>query len=344
MNPLRSFLICVGIVVLLFHYGQRAAGTEGGTEGQPAEEVVSSQPEQEVVEAQYAWVFPTILALFSNPLVPSGLLGGLSLTLTLRIVVLRRQRNRAKVALEGASLPVKVEVDERRNSIMLLGIGGTGKTTLIRSLFNDNTANPDIRTDKYVIYSKTERIPAPSPESSCSLYISDYVGQNLGMLIRAFLEEQARPYSPMRYGFVESLILMVDVVRPPSLQDQPQDANVNMVHTYDKARVEEHLEQWNTQSLDAVFGMMTATLGYVCLFINKVDLLKNRTVEIDRDIMNIFEPLRRALQARCAGAEFETLIGSALNGGGIPRLHSKLTQHSVTSTVMRIRSHGRVGG
>ena len=50
---------------------------------------------------------------------------------------------RLKGRLKALQLPPPVRVDETRNSILLVGIGGVGKTSLIRALTPDPAAEPD---------------------------------------------------------------------------------------------------------------------------------------------------------------------------------------------------------
>jgi hypothetical protein len=43
---------------------------------------------------------------------------------------------------------------------------------------------------------------------------------------------------------------------------------------FSQKRVEDNLKEWNSQSIQAILGLFTRPqLKYICLFINKVDLL-----------------------------------------------------------------------
>ncbi len=55
---------------------------------------------------------------------------------------LKRQLERSYLS------PPRIPANDRRNSIILLGLEKTGKTTLIRELFEDNNANPSRRTSR----------------------------------------------------------------------------------------------------------------------------------------------------------------------------------------------------
>ena len=67
-------------------------------------------------------------------------------------IQLQKLQEELEERLEGLTLPIKVGEGYRRNSIMLLGTGGTGKTSLIRSLFDSPEATPDDATDHYEMY------------------------------------------------------------------------------------------------------------------------------------------------------------------------------------------------
>jgi hypothetical protein len=120
---------------------------------------------------------------------------------------------------------------------------------------------------------------------------------------------------------------MVDLY-PPS--DDPTETLT--ADTIDRARVEKHLAQWKETALDAVFGLLTGdALKYVCLFVNKTDVLtQDRRTQIEA----AFRPLRIELQRRAnaIGARFELICGSAAGGMGIPVLKDALRSVATTDT------------
>lgn len=332
IQNLRRVAFCLGIILIVMVYhlafveAQETSAPELAAENGGEEEGKIETKENQLSLQFYQGILNLVNGLM-NFAVTTIVLLSIALGLWIRIRYLKRLNGKIKSELRGITLPKQTDVDESRNSTILLGIGGTGKTTLIRSLFNDPRANPNIKTAKYAIYGKAEEVPAERPAKRCRFYISDYRGQNLGDLMRAFVEQQMKPYSEMRYGYINSLILIVDVVKPPTSQGN----HIQMVTSYDEERVSRHLQEWNAQALDAVFGMMTDTLKYVCLFINKFDLIESHSVEMESNIRSAFEPLRHALEERCDGVNFEVLIGSARNGDKVTELHKRLTEHSVPS-------------
>ena len=331
MKSLRTIAGCLVIILLVMPcHAPSVEAQDGQAPGAP-EDAGDQDTEAESQEQRTAWqTYQATLNLANgvvNFVFTTIMLLLFALVLLLRIRYWKKLNRKIERELRGIKLPKQTAVDESRNSTILLGIGGTGKTTLIRSLFNDPRANPNIKTAKYAIYSKSEEVPAETPAKRCVFYISDYRGQNLGDLIRAFVEQQIKPYSEMRYGHINSLVLIVDLVKPPASQGN----HAQMVNSYDEERVLRHLQEWNDQALDAVFGMMTDELKYACLFINKYDLIEDHTVEMEANIKRAFGPLRDALEERCDGVNFDVLIGSARNGDKVTELHRSLTEYSVRS-------------
>lgn len=229
-------------------------------------------------------------------------------------------REVAKDWAEGMVKPVKLPPPAKRNSVIMIGLGGTGKTTLIRNLVKDPDANPEKKTEEYHLFHGERR----TDQSRHYLYISDYRGQNIGTLVRAFIKQQKIKYSPMAYGHVNSLIVLVDIEEP---KQSPMDDEPFQIDEPNFNRVQTHLAQWSGTALDAVFGFLTAeTLNYVCLFINKADLLKTREKQAVRAL---FKELEGLLRERCEGIKFEVYVGSVKEGEQINRLEDDLLEAAV---------------
>jgi GTPase SAR1 family protein len=228
-----------------------------------------------------------------------------------------------KTRLNALLLPPPVAIDETRNSVLVVGIGGTGKTSFIKALTGDQNANPRIATNEFRIYKYVQEIQNDAGGINRSnMYFTDYIGQNLSILIAGFIKEQKREYSPLRYGYLNSLILVVDLFSPPKVSEDP----VNAADTFSQKRVNENIEEWRTQSLQAIFGLFTTDqLRYICLFINKFDLVSRHDEAMQRQILDAFAPLRIELGRLTRGAIFECRIGSAQNGQEIAHIKDMLT-------------------
>jgi GTPase SAR1 family protein len=218
---------------------------------------------------------------------------------------------------------------------MLIGIGGSGKTSLIRQLFHDPQANPEEATEHYEIYSRMSRSgtvisPPENGGQAVHLFISDYKGQDLGSLVRAFIRQQKQSYSPMAYNYVTALILIVDLIAPPTHKGEIVPPREHP----DPNRVAAQIDQWTDSALDAVFGMLTNTLKYVCLFINKIDLITSHTPKDRNRIRKMYAEVEARLAKRSTGATFEVFIGSATDGTQLPILEQRLLECSVPDAAL----------
>jgi GTPase SAR1 family protein len=240
--------------------------------------------------------------------------------------------------LRGIRSPAIVPKGNKRNSIILIGLGGTGKTTLIKALTGHPSIEPDKKTDQYAIYRSFIANPDNTNKKAdgCWYYISDYRGQNIGELIGAFISQQFSQYSPMAYGFINTLILIVDLLPYTNIRDGK---------TFDKPddqRITEQLNEWNETALSAVFGLLTyESLTVICLYINKLDLLgpqsqddKERYKKSFLDLIERIEKRRKAIEKvkkekGLAGPELHIILGSVRDGAGIPELNDILRRYSV---------------
>ena len=235
--------------------------------------------------------------------------------------------------------PYQVPTTDRRNIILLIGLGGTGKTALIRSLLDNEEASPEERTGSFDIYystytsGKIHDSTWNSKQQKMQLkywfFIADYIGQNLGTLIRGFIQQQKREYSPLAFGYVNSLILVVDLWPPKKNRNDPP---ILPQSSADKDRIETNIAQWNDTAIDAVFGLLTEEIEYVCLFINKVDLMTDRDPGSDEFYIHAFDAIKERLNKRC-GDKVEVLLGSAKDGKEITTLRRRLMENSVLNDV-----------
>lgn len=243
----------------------------------------------------------------------------------------------------GLLKPIQLPTGHRRNSVMVIGLGGVGKTTLIKKLTLNPAIDPTRRTEKYDLYtfnmavmngamlpSKEAASPAISttPDSETThVFITDYKGQDIGQLVRSFVEQQKALFSPMAYGHVTTLLLVVDVVGPKKGED---DEDPEPRREPDKERIRDQVRLWSELMLDAVFGFLTReSLQYVCLFINKVDLIDN--VKGRQELLSHFQPVVELLRQRTepSGVKVKTIIGSAQDGTGIDELRSGIMENAV---------------
>ena len=75
---------------------------------------------------------------------------------------------------------------------------------------------------------------------------------------------------------------------------------------FSQKRVEDNLKEWNSQSIQAVLGLFTRPhLKYICLFINKVDLLIGYNEVMENEIKDAYLPLLRELNEASVCIRFE---------------------------------------
>jgi ATPase subunit of ABC transporter with duplicated ATPase domains len=139
---------------------------------------------------------------------------------------IRKKKQRDKLIADFTQ-PIKLKKGERRNSILLVGLGGTGKTSLVNHMqrMSEKPAKT-LRVDIYSISFARTKLTEKNQKNTKDVFhyfIADYKGQNLGQLIRHFILEQQTQNSPMRYGHVTSLILIVDLFYPNQPHDRMYD-------------------------------------------------------------------------------------------------------------------------
>jgi hypothetical protein len=248
----------------------------------------------------------------------AGFFTSVAASMTAAVFIAMSQR--LKAHLKALQLPPRVGGDETRNSILLVGIGGVGKTSLIRALI-DPAAEPDT-TGPFQIYKHVEELGnEPSGIKRTNLYFADYRWQNLTDLIGRFLLEQKRPYCPLRYGFLNSMSMVVDVTDSSMFPGEI----FTKARNFSQKRVEDNLNEWNRQSIQATLGLFTRPhLKYICSFINKVDLLIGYNEAMENKIKEAYSPLLRELNEASESVRFKCMLGSAATDLKIGELKNAL--------------------
>ncbi|NJL35453.1 MAG: hypothetical protein HC899_00930 [Leptolyngbyaceae cyanobacterium SM1_4_3] len=269
----------------------------------------------------------------------TGILTGASAVTSITVHRLKEweQKARAKIFNEELREPEPLGNNEKRNAIIIVGLGGCGKTTLIRHLSKNEKADPKISTFGYERYGWIEKSWTPNDvetdETKYTYYAADHRGQNIGTLIAGLIGEQKASYSPMTWGAINSLILVVDVTKAYDEETQDEfkqkDAFKQEGETSWQTRIKENTMQWSRTALNILFGFTARpSLKYVCLFINKVDLLPDKEAKIKQ----LYESLIKDLDQMCSGLTFEVILGSVKTGKGLPILEESLKRHSWSKT------------
>lgn len=214
--------------------------------------------------------------------------------------------------------------EDRYCRILLLGIGGTGKTELIKTMmsFPGDDAygpNPRMSTGDTKLYSMVNAMVYGDTTKIVHIDIDDYRGQNQGQFLADLqergAESQARP--------VDAIVLIVDLFPPPKDNgdiQRPRDA-------FSKKRVQHHETEWSLTALQSWLGFAGDEWKYFCLFINKVDLVSPLTQPKLKAIKKAFAPLSARSKTR-RDVEYDVIVGSAKEGTGVPKLLARLVFNS----------------
>ncbi|MEI6368638.1 MAG: GTPase domain-containing protein, partial [Nostocales cyanobacterium ELA608] len=161
------------------------------------------------------------------------------------VVYLRRETKKIEEdTLNKLDKRKPLEPGEFRNSILLVGLGGSGKTTLIGYLVDQG--NSEMSTRDFANYkSLSESIDKNG--NTYKFYIADYPGQNIGVLIKGLMAEQKVPYSPMTFNGIDSIIIVVDLVYTP---EPGSKIDMDLVRQTWQERVQQHIKEWSPTALD----------------------------------------------------------------------------------------------
>ncbi|QSV67863.1 MAG: GTPase domain-containing protein [Aphanizomenon flos-aquae DEX188] len=240
------------------------------------------------------------------------------------VVYLRRETKKIEEdTLNKLDKRKPLEPGEFRNSILLVGLGGSGKTTLIGYLVDQG--NSEMSTRDFANYkSLSESIDKNG--NTYKFYIADYPGQNIGVLIKGLMAEQKVPYSPMTFNGIDSIIIVVDLVYTP---EPGSKIDMDLVRQTWQERVQQHIKEWSPTALDCVFGLVGKNIKYFCLFINKFDILNEMDKNIDKEkVLTEYRELNQNISQRARGFVYKPIIGSFTRGDGLVELTQDLKKYS----------------
>lgn len=198
--------------------------------------------------------------------------------------------------------------DSRALNVVLIGEGGSGKTTLIHSLTAAPEAVPEIATDSIETYSLVQEVTVKTDDSVkrrlFRIFIDDYVGQNLvAALENATINERLAKISA-------ALPVVVVDLFPPD-RDNPD----KLYKTINKQRVKDQLAIYNDLVQQLVLSRAKEAKDIV-LFINKIDMLSPLTKENYAAAELAYKTLIDSL-ADVRGKRLHIIVGSARSGIGI---------------------------
>jgi len=200
-------------------------------------------------------------------------------------------------------------------NVILVGLGGAGKTSIVRALSGCGEANPAAATVprlKVKLYSVVQEIDVIDGESSLlhdlnRIYIEDYEGQQFGNRLHDGTVRKREELIPSTV-----IVLVVDLFYP----SKPSNQKLPSRDSWEESRVRENLKQYPEGVLNSI-KLMTPKCSRVCLFINKADLVQPYDDHVEAAIMKRFQPLREDIDNEFQGCETTTIIGSAASGWGV---------------------------
>jgi hypothetical protein len=221
--------------------------------------------------------------------------------------------------------------ERAQNVVVQLGIGGSGKTTLIRYLILDPKANPTIETEGFDVYKRDfsitrTRSDGRLDEIKTSIVVADYRGQHYGTLIEGILNHTVNRRSAVSNGNINTLLFVVDVFYPNvdrtvDLPPQPRP---------DPDRLREHVEYWNEARLEVLFRLLRqGSVKNVGVFVNKCDLLTSEDgrEEARRAIAPLVASIQRWTDP--LGIQPFIILGSLKTGTGVNELLDRMIRTAV---------------
>jgi hypothetical protein len=154
----------------------------------------------------------------------------------------------------------------------------------------------------------------------CRIDIDDYRGKEPSQILGGWKMQKLDSIFSCT-----SVIFLVDLFDEPPHSDDTQVSK----KVWDTTRVQKHLAGWPPRLVRSVISMARpGNLKYMCLFVNKIDLLRVYPSEKASEIYTSFQPIDEALSSVSAGALYERIIGSAEKDIGVAWVLNRLVEIS----------------
>ena len=211
--------------------------------------------------------------------------------------------------------------------VMMLGDGGSGKTSIIWALTGHPAAEPNKRTGDsqaegaHTYIYRVDHVQ-PEPCAIQQLEITDYRGQSSQNLAHRRMREAEQGVTPP----VNVVVWVVDLVGPGEHGEvlSPR-ADIDS----ERVRIQS-TDTWGDGAIAAWRGLTGGTESLWVLFINKADLIIGPKTEVEQRAKAAYNPLRQRLAAVSTGRGFEVIVGAADCGWGVPELARMLFARGVT--------------
>ena len=257
----------------------------------------------------------------------SVLVAALLALLTRWRIELGRLRERYIDPLHG-KLP---HLDQYAVNAMVVGVGGSGKTSIIRSLSACEEADPEIKTAVNQTYAIVNEVSVKGKDGELyrrvnRIYIDDHVGQQMASI---FDTEMARRRGVDKIN--RCLIVVVD------LFDVVDGDNGPLTRTaFDRRRIAKNLAVYTDGFIQILTSFLNDGDRFV-VFINKIDGLQEVTLQAVEDAKAAYRPLTDKLYA-VSGRKTSVVVGSAMRGLGLVSSDASGAPHSLLSILVRSAS------
>jgi signal recognition particle receptor subunit beta len=205
----------------------------------------------------------------------------------------------------------KIQASNRIARVAVVGLGGAGKTTLIKTLTGCDKLDPRIanRGISPIILGREERRGWLRRTTRTVIIYCDTEGQRPQAFVTAMLEADENEI--LHKGCFDALIFVVDVKAP--MQTMYRDEEI--IDSVDWSRLGKHVEEWSDYALSLLFDTMSDRLKLCLVFVNKCNLVKELSGQekqkLQMKILDSLSPLTQRLQVRTRGALLKVIQGSA---------------------------------
>ena len=221
-----------------------------------------------------------------------------------------------KKRLAGPRFALPEKSKERYVRVAIAGLGGTGKTSLIRKASGCKLADPRMKTGSAKTYSIVREIAYEERTDVCRIDMEDYRGQNASELLENIrISEDTFP--------VTALLMMVDLFEADEDRSATSDNDAKAL--WDQARVDKHIREWSDQLIGVLLDSLT-DVKYISLFINKADLVNAPIAAVEKEVKSLFTPILNSIKARSADRLVRVFVGSAVTDRMISTQVSEWTE------------------
>lgn len=237
------------------------------------------------------------------------ILGGIASFFAVAAAFFKKRLNAISKRVFNPLIQVTPKYETLAVNVLVVGKGGTGKTSIVRALSGSEDVNPAISTPENNLYSIAHEVDHISNNIGFTrvlrIYMSDHVGQDFGSISEtAFFDEDKLDNLP------KCIIFVADIFPPD--ENYGEDKLFNEPNL---ERVQQHCDTFHADMIRTITGKLR-TGSKIVLFINKLDKLRVRNGATHSNILKAFDALIDELR-QVRGAELIVVLGSATTGQGI---------------------------